>query len=262
VCGVLSLSKTPQKRRKLLEKFSFFELKSFGQGVNRNLIAKIALFSSLTVFPGTLVLILINQYLGVKPDNPDMLLKTIVPDGPGTIGFWTLNSFLMHLVGVLSAFVIQKTSINTPEQNGNSGFSYANLMESFLLGFNLNVILLVLMIFPFYEWQIFRESWAWAFVPAITASFTSYFIDDRCMLIKRRLVLSLFQAITTSMAALIVYISIFHEYLININRPIPIELVSFGIYCIVVAFIIGFVLSHAIQGWTCSEASDRKKIGS
>jgi hypothetical protein len=116
VCGVLALGKTPIKRRNLLEKLSYFVSKEFGLNVNRNYIAQVIITLSVIVFIGTLVLILMNHSLGINPENNDIVLKKLVPRGPGTIGLWTIFTLMMHLIAILCGFLIIKTSSQQLEE--------------------------------------------------------------------------------------------------------------------------------------------------
>ena len=253
VCGVLALGKTPIKRRKFLEKVSYFASGEIGPSFNRNYVAKIVIALSTIVFLGTLVLYLMNYFLEIRPGSPDIVMEKLVPAGAGTIGLWTTYSLMMHLLGIFSGFVLEKAHMpQQDEQDNNIGFPYADVAECFIFGFSLNVIFLVLMNFPFHDWHNWQEiqaNWAWAFVPAITAGFTGYYVSDRCK-INKKIFLSLIQGAFTSLTSVLIILTIYFDKIVT---DLPKELITFSIYCIVLTFGIGFVLAHILQSWIYSK---------
>ena len=256
VCGVLALGKTPIKRRNLLEKLSYFVSKEFGLNVNRNYIAQVIITLSVIVFIGTLVLILMNHSLGINPENNDIVLKKLVPRGPGTIGLWTIFTLMMHLIAILCGFLIIKTSSQQLEEKKNTGFPFADLTECFIFGFSLNVILLVILNFPYfprYQWEQIAEAWAWAFVPAITASFAGFYFNETCVLTKPKTAYSILQGAVTSFASLTIIVLIHDQSFFSGSSSIPKELISFSIYSLILSFLIGFALSYILQSWVCNQ---------
>jgi hypothetical protein len=256
VCGVLALGKMPIKRRYLLEKVSYFVSKEFGLNVNRNYIAMVIITLSVIVFLGTLVLILINHFFGIHLGNDGIILKKLVPQGPGTIGLWTVYTLMMHLIAIFCGFLIIKTSTQQSEESENTGFPFADLTECFIFGFSLSTILLVVLnfpYFPYYKWQQIAESWAWSFVPAITASFAGFYFTETCLLAKPKTAYSILQGAITSFASLTIIVLIYDQYIFLSPSPIPKELISFSVYSLILSFLIGFALSHIIQSWVCNQ---------
>jgi hypothetical protein len=156
----------------------------------------------------------------------------------------------------LCGFLIIKTSSQQLEERKNTGFPFADLTECFIFGFSLNVILLVVLNFPYfprYQWEQIAESWAWAFVPAITASFAGFYFSETCLLTKPKTAYSILQGAVTSFASLTIIVLIYDQSIFSGSSSIPKELISFSAYSLILSFLIGYALSHILQSWVCNQ---------
>ncbi len=275
VCGVLAVGKSPKQRRILLKKIGLKMPQDLGPTFGREEAVRSMLSIGFAMFLCTGAFFLSSYFLGLSDKTNTIDLNGVtVSMSFGTIFMWIIYALQMHILGLFGGYLIQK-SINAnqldeedededeDEEDGQDEkdperekIFIADYAECFIFGFCLNIILFVLITLPLGGWDQFRTGWPWAFVPAITAGFTGYYVSPACKLKGVNWILAFFQGLITSLVSLVIFLSIYnYGFILQPTQNLP--LTVFCLYCVLTSFMIGAALSYNLQRWASYQEEDQ-----
>ena len=275
VCGVLAVGKSPRQRHMLLKKIGLKMPQDIGPSFGREEAVRSVLSIGSVMFLCTGAFFLVSSLLGLSDASKKIDLNGMsVSMGFGTIFMWIIYAMQMHILGLIGGYLIQKSiNANQLEEEDEDEDEdeeddqdekdpvrekvfIADYAECFIFGFCLNIILFVLLTLPLGEWNQFRTGWPWAFVPAVTAGFTGYYVSPACKLKQVKWMLAIFQGLITSLVSFLIFLSIYnYDFILQPGDHKPLTVFCF--YCVLTSFLIGSALSYNLQRWARYQEEDK-----
>ena len=215
-----------------------------------------ALTLAASVFSCSVVYLLVTRFfLPEAQASSDVCspYSAAVPKGFGEAALWTFYATLMHLLGIIGGYLMQKSVMVSRQQIFNGGekeLKLSDLAECAALGFCLNIFLFIVILFSRGQLDTFRYTWHWAFIPAITAGFMGYYIVRSCESNSGKFKWALIQGAATGVAAVFVFFGI-HDIRFLMELENCRSLCIYFIYCVITTLILGTALGVILQEWIC-----------
>jgi hypothetical protein len=263
VCSVLAMGRYPAARIQLFRSLGFHLPDTIGITIRREAVVR-----SLIVVVIVILLCSVAFYLyellqsrlqTANGSTLDSAASRLSPESLGQVWWWTLSGTLMHMVGILGGYLMERSHERSRRGvEGDSsarGLQLADYAECFALGFALNVFFLSFMGTLAPDWdEALKHAWPWAFVPAVTAAFTGFYMQQQhAQGTKTVWRFAFFQGfLTTLVTALVLYTTIFDPQIRGEIDSDPNSL-SFAVYCEFTALILGVALGWVLQDWVRQE---------
>ncbi|MDJ0804555.1 MAG: hypothetical protein QNI89_12545 [Desulfobacterales bacterium] len=261
ICCVLAIGKSPYQRNALLKKFGLAPPEDIGPVFNKEYGVRAGL-----VIVGTMVLCS-GIYYGVdfirngQPDSCQQM-NIPIPGDLAEVAVWTIYAVVMHLMGILGGYSVQKWLTEEHRQFEDTPVNTLKLADGlacFVFGFCLNIFFFAAILFPKAQWYQFQYGWPWAVVAGATGSFTGYYMSRSSKLERISYPIMAVQGVVTASFAAGVMLYIYDIALI-LKPSECVALTSYAIYVVATTFLIGGALSYILQDWiTTNRANGRRR---